>query len=248
MIVSRTPAAKVTDAALHSPNVNDGSDCAESVPNEADHFLQNQYDPIVYDEYCDDSSTDDHITERQPPSLSSSNRTVHQSQSRNSEFGRVKLFAPWFPQVDPDYNKSSGTWSWRTWHSKRHVLLWTAFTGATAVLLINVVLLSVLSKKYGMSSTRGLVSFYQGDCSRIKMLGTGFHVGINVLSTLLLGASNLCMQLLVAPTRQEIDVAHRKKIWFDIGIPSWRNLKSIKPSRVYLFYVLMASSLPLHFM
>jgi hypothetical protein len=80
------------------------------------------------------------------------------------------------------------------------------------------------------------------------MLGTGFHVGINILSTLLLGASNLCMQLLVAPTRQEIDDAHRKKIWFDIGIPSWRNLKSIEPSRMYLFYVLMASSLPLHFM
>jgi hypothetical protein len=160
MIVSRTPAAKVTDAALHSQNVNDHSDCEQSVLNESDHFLQTQDDPIVDDEYCDESLADDHITDRRPPSLSSSNWTTHQSQSQNSEFGRVKLFTPWFPQVDPNYNRSSGTWSWRIWHSKRHVLLWTAFTGATTVLLINVALLSVLSKKYGTSSTRGLVSFY----------------------------------------------------------------------------------------
>lgn len=246
MVVSTSLAGRVSDAALHSQTVDEDSDSEQFAPNESDHFLQTQYDTITSDRDRDESLKQGPTRERRSPSFSSSNWTTTQSQ--DSEFGRVKMFAPWFPKVDPNYHQSSGTWSWRIWHSKRQVLLWTAFTGATAVLLVNIVLLAVLGKQHGMSSTRGLVSFYQGHCSQIKMIGTGFHVGINILSTLLLGASNLCMQLLVAPTRQELDNAHRKKIWFDIAIPSWRNLKSIKRSRKYFFHVLMASFFPLHFM
>jgi hypothetical protein len=116
------------------------------------------------------------------------------------------------------------------------------------VLITNVVLVAVLGFKYGIRSERGLIRLYEGDCKRVKMIGLGSHIGINILSTLLLGASNLCMQLLVAPTREEIDAAHRKKIWLDIGIPSWKNIRNIEPSRRWLFSFLMLSSVFLHFM
>jgi hypothetical protein len=167
---------------------------------------------------------------------------------RDSRFGYVELFSPWFPMMDPDYHQRKGMRSWRIWHSKRHILLWTAFAVSLVVLIANVILVAVLGAKYGITSRRGLSKLYQGDCDKVKMIGVGSHVGINILSTLLLGASNLCMQLLVAPTREELDAAHRKKIWLDIGIPSWRNMKNIKPSRRWLFFSLMLSSIPLHFM
>lgn len=163
-------------------------------------------------------------------------------------FGRVERFAPWFPQVDPEYHRARGFRSWRIWRSKRHIILWTAFSSSMTVLLANVILVAVLGAKYGITSRGGLIKLYEGDCSRVKLIGTGAHVCINILSTLLLGASNLCMQLLVAPTRREIDVAHRKQIWLDIGIPSWKNLANIEKARKYLFFTLMLSSVPLHFM
>lgn len=69
---------------------------------------------------------------------------------------------------------------------------------------------------------------------------------INVLSTLLLGASNNCAQLLTAPTRKDIDLAHIKGKWLDIGVPSTRNISIIGRWRFFLLSVLFVSSIPLH--
>jgi hypothetical protein len=55
------------------------------------------------------------------------------------------------------------------------------------------------------------------------------------------------MQRLVAPTRKEIDDAHAKRKWLDIGIPSVRNLTLINKTRVFLWLLLGLSSVPLHF-
>ncbi|EQB43346.1 hypothetical protein CGLO_18004 [Colletotrichum gloeosporioides Cg-14] len=66
------------------------------------------------------------------------------------------------------------------------------------------------------------------------------------MSTLLLGASNSCAQLLSSPSRQDIDRAHSKGKWLDIGIPSVRNLRHISRRRVCLWALLFLSSIPLH--
>jgi hypothetical protein len=76
---------------------------------------------------------------------------------------------------------------------------------------------------------------------------TALHLLINLLSSLLLGASNYCMQRLVAPTRKEIDAVHAKRDWLDIGMPSVRNLPSINKGRTLLWVFLGLSSIPLHF-
>jgi hypothetical protein len=88
------------------------------------------------------------------------------------------------------------------------------------ILIANVVLVAVLGSKYETDSERDLIRLYEGDCKRVRTIGLRSHIGINILSMLLLGASNLCMQLLAAPTREEIDTAHQKKIWLDFGIPN----------------------------
>jgi hypothetical protein len=71
---------------------------------------------------------------------------------------------------------------------------------------------------------------------------------VNVLGTLLLGASNYCIQCLSAPTRKELDKAHEKGGFLDVGIPSFHNIKSnvIGTRKKLLWWILAFSSLPLH--
>jgi len=96
------------------------------------------------------------------------------------------------------------------------------------------------------SGSRGV--FFDGDCDRVETLNTGLHLGINILSTILLAGSNYTMQCLSAPTRSDIDAAHGRKpgMYLDIGVPSIRNLRHISRRRVILWAALALSSLPLH--
>lgn len=95
-----------------------------------------------------------------------------------------------------------------------------------------------------MKKTGGNLS--EGDCGRVKNLNRGFHVLINVLSTVLLSGSNYCMQCLSAPSRADIDTAHAARNWLEIGIPSIRNLSHIGQRRLYVWLLLGFSSIPLH--
>ncbi|KAH7372286.1 hypothetical protein BKA66DRAFT_534379 [Pyrenochaeta sp. MPI-SDFR-AT-0127] len=72
------------------------------------------------------------------------------------------------------------------------------------------------------------------------------HIFVNALSTILLAGSNYTMQVLSSPTRSEIDKAHEKGEWLDIGILSPRNLKFISRKRAALCIILATSSIPLH--
>ncbi|KAK4233848.1 hypothetical protein C8A03DRAFT_47693 [Achaetomium macrosporum] len=83
-------------------------------------------------------------------------------------------------------------------------------------------------------------------CSRAKNINTGIHVFINVLSSILLAGSNYCMQFLSAPTRDQIDKAHQKTQWVDIGVSSTRNLFIIPWGNALIWALLSLSSLPLH--
>lgn len=114
------------------------------------------------------------------------------------------------------------------------------------VLLFNITITAWASMKYGLHS--GVGTIHQGTCSSIKKTGLFVHMAINVVSTLLLGASNYCMQCLSSPTRQEVDNAHAEKTWLDIGIQSVRNLRRIARSRTLLWGCLAFSSIPLHLM
>lgn len=113
------------------------------------------------------------------------------------------------------------------------------------VLLLNVVLAIVAATTWNTKD--GISTAYMGDCSVASRATTVLHLIINLLSSGLLGASNYCMQRVVAPTRKEIDNAHVKRKWLDIGIPSVRNLTSISKGRTLLWVLLSLSSVPLHF-
>ena len=115
---------------------------------------------------------------------------------------------------------------------------------ATTVLLINIIWTIWASAVYGVKN--GLGTMQDGSCQEAKKLSLWLHFAINFLSTTLLAASNYCMQCLAAPTREEIDKAHRKCKWLDIGVPSVRNLFYIAKTRRLLWWLLAISGIPLH--
>ena len=94
--------------------------------------------------------------------------------------------------------------------------------------------------------SNGTGTIYEGDCGKVRILDTSIHVVLNVLSTALVGASNYNMQCLAAPSRSEVDMAHSKGVWLDIGVPSVRNLRHISWRRVALWLALAISTIPLH--
>ena len=120
---------------------------------------------------------------------------------------------------------------------------WCAISSA-AVLLINLVTTIWASSHYGVSNGFGTIQ--SGDCNKTKTFATWLHFCINVLSTLLLGASNYTMQCLSSPTRNEINKAHSENRTLDIGIPSLKNLRRIAWPRLILWWLVALSSVPLH--
>lgn len=118
---------------------------------------------------------------------------------------------------------------------------------AFIVLLINISL-TAWASNHASSMQNGIGTLIIGSCSTTQRYDSGLHLLINVLSTLLLGASNFTMQVLSSPTRAEVDKAHNRKHWHDIGVPNIRNLKTISRWRTALWLLLLLSSLPLHLM
>ena len=119
-----------------------------------------------------------------------------------------------------------------------------AISATSFVLLLNIIFAIIAGAAH--HSEPGFTTIYRGSCEVYERTYTGLKVLVNIFSTVLLGASNYCMQRLVAPTRSEIDAAHAKRRFLDIGKPSLRNLFSINWVRIVLWSLLLLSSLPLH--
>jgi hypothetical protein len=95
-------------------------------------------------------------------------------------------------------------------------------------------------------NSEGIAVIFQGPCSKSSTLIDVSHLAINILSTLLLAASNNCAQLLASPTRADTDAAHIRGHWVHLGIVSLRNFRWISWWRTGLCCLLLLSSIPLH--
>ncbi|KAF4993614.1 hypothetical protein FGRMN_6332 [Fusarium graminum] len=118
-----------------------------------------------------------------------------------------------------------------------------------AVFVVNLVVtiwstFSLQGIQDGTSTSRRII--YEGSCSKTRELSVAIHLIINAFGSILLAASNYGMQCLSAPTRADVDKAHARQRWVDIGIPSFRNLRKVSGKRVVLWWLLVFSSLPLH--
>ena len=86
---------------------------------------------------------------------------------------------------------------------------------------------------------------YEGKCASVSSRMNYIQIFVTILSNLLHGASNYCMQILSAPTRAQIDAAHAKGMWLDIGRNSVRNVYFMSRKKKVLWMLLGASSVPL---
>ena len=157
-------------------------------------------------------------------------------------FASVGHIGPWLPEADPACSQASRL---KSLLSRRQAVLWGCSVLALLTFLINASAIIYFRLRYGTNGDLGMI--YHGHRSQSHRISSSLHVIINALGTILFGVSNLCMQLLAAPTRQEIDEAHKRHIWLDIGVPSFRNLKYISGWRTTGVILLAISSIPLHF-
>jgi hypothetical protein len=136
----------------------------------------------------------------------------------------------------------------RQWIANRPVWVTTVSVGlglAAIAMIVNASILGWIYNSFGPISN-GTAVLFSGSCSKASMLTTVSHLAINILSTLLLAASNNCAQLLCSPTRAEVDKAHRNGQWLHVGIFSYRNLPRISYWRFIACGCLILSSIPLH--
>ncbi|KAJ5110832.1 hypothetical protein N7532_001367 [Penicillium argentinense] len=115
--------------------------------------------------------------------------------------------------------------------SKRAKMVRNQLITAVAVCITNIVVLVCFSVLFPPDSL-GVGTLRIGDCTDIRTIDSAAHVFLNILSSLFLGAGSYCMQILVAPSRREMDAAHARGVSLDIGVPSLRNLKYITRGRI----------------
>ncbi|KAK4550052.1 hypothetical protein LTR36_003019 [Oleoguttula mirabilis] len=126
------------------------------------------------------------------------------------------------------------------WRFGVKISAWTALT----VFLLNLTLTIYGASTYTMLD--GVGTAFSGSCDTVNSWTTWLHILINALSSILLSASNYTMQCLCSPTRQEVDKAHARGDWMDIGVASMRNIFKISWRRSLLWWLLALSSVPIH--
>lgn len=113
-----------------------------------------------------------------------------ESAGRYASFG---VLSPFFPAADPRTPESRQS---RPWYSRQDSVLILGSIVAVIVFLVNFTALLVFRIRFPSST------IYRGDCKRVYIITSALHAAINLLSTLLLAASNKSMQVLAAPTRE----------------------------------------------
>lgn len=116
---------------------------------------------------------------------------------------------------------------------------------AMMVFAANISILIVSIRAYPPNSLH-VGTYKTGNCTDINRINSIIHVALNIASSAFLGAGNYCMQILAAPSRGEIDRAHKKRISLDIGVPSLKNLYYVKRQRLCGWIILGIFSALLH--
>ncbi|KAL2829980.1 hypothetical protein BDW59DRAFT_178184 [Aspergillus cavernicola] len=134
----------------------------------------------------------------------------------------------------------------RAWITGVVVCSWV-IGGVLALNIILTIIAAALAYSNNSQQSFTFASLHTGKCSVAKNWTTGLHLVINILSTVMLGASNYCMQCLASPSRAQVDEAHNQRTWIRIGVPNiWNLLRRQRGKRQWLGYILLITSLPIH--
>lgn len=125
---------------------------------------------------------------------------------------------------------------WRKTGAIFFILIWT---------MMFILLILFLISFHSIGSF-GSTTLFLGSCAQSGRNVSVLRLFINIVSTAILTSSNFFLQILTAPTRNDIDKAHRRTRWLDIGIPSLRNLFFVSWSKLALWLLIAITSLPFH--
>ncbi|RGP71411.1 hypothetical protein FSPOR_3389 [Fusarium sporotrichioides] len=91
----------------------------------------------------------------------------------------------------------------------------------------------------------GQTTLYKGDCDVSSRANLWIHLAINIIGTGVLASSNFFMQTLAAPTRKEVDAAHKAGHWLEIGVQSFKNIRFLGWKKILFWSLFSLSSIPL---
>ena len=122
-------------------------------------------------------------------------------------------------------------------------------TGAIFFLLIwtlTLLLLILFAVSFHASGSWSHTTIFIGNCAQSDRNILFLRVAINIVATAILTSSNFFLFMLVAPAREDIDKAHKRSRWLEVGIPSLRNLRFITYPKFALWSLIAIASIPLH--
>ncbi|KAJ3534934.1 hypothetical protein NM208_g7344 [Fusarium decemcellulare] len=157
-------------------------------------------------------------------------------------YATIAHLSKYIPELDPEHPRAR---TMRVEMAKRSTMLRTQLILALLVVIINLGF-TAWAVTTSPHNSDGVGLLLSGNCRYVANVNSALHVGLNVLSSLFLGAGNYCMQVLVSPSREELDKAHRKGVSLEIGVPSIKNLRHIQPRRVILWLATGLVSVLLH--
>ncbi|KAJ2971562.1 hypothetical protein NUW58_g9381 [Xylaria curta] len=137
-------------------------------------------------------------------------------------------------------NDFDGLTGWR-----KVAVLNTTLLASVTLLFTTVLITSVLRSGEFIRT----IIIYNGGCNggSTSRVSITLHLVINVFSTAVLGSSNYFIQVLNAPTRDEIDANHKRGSYLEIGVSSWRNAPRLSWFKTTACAFLCLSSIPIHF-
>lgn len=122
---------------------------------------------------------------------------------------------------------------------------WKAGVATNALVSFGILVLGAVALTLAVSRSSlpgGEAPIYTGSCARARQIHLGLRALVGVLAVALLAAANYAFQVLSSPTRLEVEMAHGKGRWLDVGVPSVRNLRRVSRGRVLMVVgVLLAS-------
>jgi hypothetical protein len=122
---------------------------------------------------------------------------------------------------------------------------WRAGVALNALITFLILVMAIICLTLAISRTQvlgGETAIYNGSCAMTAQINASLHFAINIVVVILIAGANYLFQVLSSPTRVEVAVAHDRKKWLDIGIPSLRNLSAISSSRVFMTSIILIAA------
>jgi hypothetical protein len=140
-------------------------------------------------------------------------------------------------QVESDADNSSSLAGWRS-----GLLASTTIVGL--FVLTELALLTLGSVLYPPVS--GVGTIFVGSCRQVKDLSTYILIPLNIVGTMAIACGNYVMQTLNAPTRPDIDRAHRRGYPLNIGVSSLNNMRHVGLRKNMMYFLLGLATIPIH--